>query len=173
MLVPSVHIIACVDRSAHPLGVSGQSCAQYSVARIGSDAFRTSLPFEPVLHKCCLTPRFSGGALPPVPWHFMPDRPLQPVVMRLAGRHACLSFYMAAGAKSDTTSPIGSVRQGSHRLRGARKENAACGRDKETERERLERKHMTCDRCDESKPDRKRQKNTVEEVRELLPEVRK
>jgi hypothetical protein len=29
-----------------------------------------------------LTSRFSGGALPFVPWHFIHHRPLQPVVMR-------------------------------------------------------------------------------------------
>jgi hypothetical protein len=33
--------------------------------------------------ECCLTSRFSGGALQLVPWHFIHHRPLQPVVRRL------------------------------------------------------------------------------------------
>jgi len=37
-------------------------------------------------HACRITPQFSGGALTYVPWHFMHDRPLQLLVMRLAKR---------------------------------------------------------------------------------------
>lgn len=35
------------------------------------------------MNAVCPTFRFSGGALPYVPWHFVHRRPLQPVVMRL------------------------------------------------------------------------------------------
>jgi hypothetical protein len=48
----------------------------------------TELPAG-VFSKCAtselrITPQFSRGVLPPVPWHFMHDRRLQLLVMRLA-----------------------------------------------------------------------------------------
>jgi hypothetical protein len=56
-----------------------------------------------------ITFRFSGGALPPVPWHFMPDRPLQPVVMRLrCASHSLLApdgVFNAAPAPSTEPMP--------------------------------------------------------------------
>ena len=58
------------------------------------------VPFEPHLRSvytdrpernrvsCCpMTPRFSGGALPHVPWQFMHDRPLQLLVCSASGTH--------------------------------------------------------------------------------------
>jgi len=44
-----------------------------------------------------------------------------------------------------------------------RKEDAACRRGKESERERSEREHVTCDRRHETKPERKSKENPVED----------
>jgi hypothetical protein len=44
-----------------------------------------------------------------------------------------------------------------------RKEDAACRRGKESERERSEREHVTCDRRHETKPERERKENPVED----------
>lgn len=50
-----------------------------------SQYFRVLIKFfETLMGSRSLTVRFSGGALPLVPWHLMDNRPLQPVVRRPA-----------------------------------------------------------------------------------------
>jgi hypothetical protein len=44
------------------------------------------------------TPQFSGGALNYVAWHFMPDRPLQLLVRRLAHDFYAREYAASGGA---------------------------------------------------------------------------
>jgi hypothetical protein len=94
-------------RSVNLIGYFGrQALDRYCASSLRNSYERTMWARD------CITPQFSGGALPYVPWHFMCDRPLQLLVMRqrLSARRSPSSTWRMVSAGNPRTRCVSNAR---------------------------------------------------------------